>query len=146
MKEKNTKQKKKSAKGPIATLVILVGAAAAFLFSDGFGLGLGLGTGLGLNSSAQTAEADSEPTAEVTVEVTAEAPTAEAQRVIAEVVVSGEDYLYNNQKTDLDALVAELKKLDPTAEIIVKADDTATLNATTALKERLTAEGIGFAE
>ena len=56
---------------------------------------------------------------------------------VAEITVSGNDYLYNNEKTSLEALAAEIAKLDKDAEITITSDDTAAKNTVDELTDKL---------
>ena len=60
----------------------------------------------------------------------------------AEITVSGNDYLYNNEKLSLEKLVAEIGKLDKNTEITINTDDTAAKNTVDELTDKL--EELGY--
>lgn len=80
-----------------------------------------------------------------TVSDTAKSETTTAEdkkQESAEITVSGNDYLYNNEKLTLDKLAAEISKLDKDAEITITSDDTAAKNTVDELTDKL--EELGY--
>jgi biopolymer transport protein ExbD len=73
---------------------------------------------------------------------TAATTTEDKKQESAEITVSGNDYLYNNEKLTLDKLAAEISKLDKDAEITITSDDTAAKNTVDELTDKL--EELGY--
>ena len=55
----------------------------------------------------------------------------------AEIMVSGHDYLFNNEKITLDSLVEKIGKLEKDVEIAITYDDTAAKNTMDDLTDKL---------
>ena len=110
----------------LGILLVLIIAAAIlfFLYFKGY-IGFGKGKGDGKKNDTSVSE-NVETTTEVNKDVT-----------VAEITVSGNDYLYNNEKTSLEALAAEIAKLDKDAEITITSDDTAAKNTVDELTDKL---------
>ncbi len=99
------------------------------------GSGSGEGSGGGTTSSA-SAEGSADVQKESSVE---ESEQSKIQEI--EITVSGRDYLYQNNKIDLEDLMKELVKLGKDTQINIKADDTAAINTIDDLTDRLDEEG-----
>ncbi|WP_028516530.1 hypothetical protein [Ruminococcus flavefaciens] len=113
-----------------AALIAL--AIWAFLHFKGFG---GFGKDSGKSNKNDTSVSETTKPEETT---TAE----DKQLESAEITVSGNDYLYNNEKLTLDKLAAEISKLDKDAEITITSDDTAAKNTVDELTDKL--EELGY--
>ena len=111
-----------------ALLLLLIIAAIifAFLHFKGF-------SGFGKNSGEGKNDTSVSETTEIKEPTTVEDRKPEG----AEITVSGHDYLFNNEKITLEALAAEIGKLDKEAEIIITSDDTAAKNTVDELTDKL---------
>ncbi|MEE3404693.1 MAG: hypothetical protein VZR73_11485 [Acutalibacteraceae bacterium] len=124
-------------------LVVVVAVVIFLLFKFGllpFGKGSGNGgSGTGTSSVAEVSEA-----AEAETEVPAPAVTTTVEeKIYVDVTVSGNSYLYQNSTLELDALLAELEKLDD--EITVRiTDEKASLKAYENLTKALDEKKISF--
>ena len=113
----------------LAALIAL--AIWAFLHFKGFG-------GFGKNSEKGKGNDTS-----ISETTKPEVTTAEDKQLeTADITVSGNDYLYNNEKLTLDKLVAEISKLDKNIEITINSDDTAAKNTVDDLTDKL--EELGY--
>lgn len=110
-------------------LLAVVALIVALLYFKGFG---GLGKNSGEDKNNDTSVSDTADKNEPTTEAATEDET-----IKAEITVSGHDYLFNNEKMSLDALAAEIAKLDKEAEITITADDTAAKNTVDELTDKL---------
>ncbi len=106
-------------------LVLIIAAAILFFLYFKGDIGFGKGKGDGKKNGTSVSE-NVETTTEENKDVT-----------VAEITVSGNDYLYNNEKTSLEALAAEIAKLDKDAEITITSDDTAAKNTVDELTDKL---------
>ena len=80
---------------------------------------------------------------DTSVSATTEATTVEDKQLeIIDITVSGNDYLYNNEKMSLDKLITEISKFDKNAEITINTDDTAAKNTVDELTDKL--EELGY--
>ena len=103
-----------------------------FFFFRGGGHGFNLNKGKGKGNDTSISET-TKP----------EVTTAEDKQLeTAEITVSGNDYLYNNEKLTLDKVVAEISKLDKNIEITINSDDTAAKNTVDDLTDKL--EELGY--
>ena len=109
----------------LGILLVLIIAAAIlfFLYFKGY---IGFGKGKGDEKKSDTSFSENVETTTDNKDVT-----------VAEITVSGNDYLYNNEKTSLEALAAEIAKLDKDAEITITSDDTAAKNTVDELTDKL---------
>lgn len=109
----------------LGILLVLIIAAAIlfFLYFKGY---IGFGKGKGDEKKSDTSVSENVETTADNKDVT-----------VAEITVSGNDYLYNNEKTSLEALAAEIAKLDKDAEITITSDDTAAKNTVDELTDKL---------
>ncbi|MDD7516625.1 hypothetical protein [Ruminococcus flavefaciens] len=109
----------------LGILLVLIIAAAIlfFLYFKGY---IGFGKGKGDEKKSDTSVSENVETTTDNKDVT-----------VAEITVSGNDYLYNNEKTSLEALAAEIAKLDKDAEITITSDDTAAKNTVDELTDKL---------
>ena len=109
----------------LGILLVLIIAAAIlfFLYFKGY---IGFGKGKGDEKKSDTSVSENVETTTDNKDVT-----------VAEITVSGNDYLYNNEKTSLEALAAEIAKLDKDAEITITSDDTAAKNTVHELTDKL---------
>lgn len=109
----------------LGILLVLIIAAAIlfFLYFKGY---IGFGKGKGDENKSDTSVSENVETTTDNKDVT-----------VAEITVSGNDYLYNNEKTSLEALAAEIAKLDKDAEITITSDDTAAKNTVDELTDKL---------
>ena len=133
-------QMKRKGTGKLIVIIILaILALLVFLaFKLGWLKGLGFGKGEGDGGSGtSTVQESSAPdtTAATTVE----------QVSSVDVTVSGSSYLYQNKTTDLDALIAELNKLEKATRVKLH-DDNAAKNAYDALTKLLSENKIPFEE
>ena len=114
----------------LGIILILVIAALIFalLYFKGFG---GFGKDSGENKKDDTSVS---ATTENKTEATTEEATAEKT---AEITVSGHDYIFNNEKVSLEALAAEIAKLDKESSINISYDDTAAKNTVDDLTDKL---------
>ena len=112
--------------GFLLLVAIIALAIWAFLHFKGFG-GFGKESEKGKNNDTSVSET-------TTVE--------DKQLESAEITVSGNDYLYNNEKLSLEKLVAEISKLDKSTEITITSDDTAAKNTVDELTDKL--EELGY--
>ena len=103
-----------------------------FFFFRGGGHGFNLNKGKGKGNDTSISET-TKP---------AETTTEDKKQESAEITVSGNDYLYNNEKLTLDKLAAEISKLDKDAEITITSDDTAAKNTVDELTDKL--EELGY--
>lgn len=110
-------------------LLAVVALIVALLYFKGFG---GFGKNSGEDKNNDTSVSDTADKNEPTTEAATEDET-----IKAEITVSGHDYLFNNEKMSLDALAAEIAKLDKEAEITITADDTAAKNTVDELTDKL---------
>ena len=134
----------------IAALVLIIGVLV-YLGLHGFGFGKGKGEGSGQESSSLVRSESSEETtaaetttAETTTTTTTTTPeTKELQYV--DVTVSGNDYLYQNQKLTLEELMQNLQSL--TEAMPVKLTDAnASLDAYENLTKALSEAKISYIE
>jgi hypothetical protein len=112
-------------------LVALIALAIwAFLHFKGFG-------GFGKNSEKGKGNDSS------ISDVTTQEPTTldNKQLEIIDITVSGNDYLYNNEKLSLDKLITEISKFDKNVEITINSDDTAAKNTVDDLTDKLEENG-----
>ena len=109
----------------LGILLVLIIAAAIlfFLYFKGY---IGFGKGKGDEKKSDTSVSENVETTTDNKDVT-----------VAEITVSGNDYLYNNEKTSLEALAAEIAKRDKDAEITITSDDTAAKNTVDELTDKL---------
>ena len=107
-------------------LLIITAIIFAFLHFKGFG-------GFGKNS----VEGKNDTSVSETTENKEPTTVADRKPEGAEITVSGHDYLFNNEKITLEALAAEIGKLDKEAEIIITSDDTAAKNTVDELTDKL---------
>ena len=109
----------------LGILLVLIIAAAIlfFLYFKGY---IGFGKGKGDEKKSDTSVSENVETTTDNKDVT-----------VAEITVSGNDYLYNNEKTSLEALAAEIAKLAKDAEITITSDDTAAKNTVDELTDKL---------
>ena len=109
----------------LGILLVLIIAAAIlfFLYFKGY---IGFGKGKGDEKKSDTSVSENVETTTDNKDVT-----------VAEITVSGNDYLYNNEKTSLEALAAEIAKLAKDAEITITPDDTAAKNTVDELTDKL---------
>ena len=109
----------------LGILLVLIIAAAIlfFLYFKGY---IGFGKGKGDEKKSDTSVSENVETTTDNKDVT-----------VAEITVSGNDYLYNNEKTSLEALAAEIAKLDKDAEITITSDETAAKNTVDELTDKL---------
>ena len=117
----------------LGNLLVLIIAAliAALIYFKGFG-GFGKDSGEGKKDDVSVSQ-----TTEST-EASTEATTADEEKTeTAEITVSGHDYLFNNEKMTLEALTAEIAKLDKEAQITITSDDTAAKNTVDELTDKL---------
>ncbi|SEH37109.1 hypothetical protein SAMN02910265_00079 [Ruminococcus flavefaciens] len=117
--------------GFLLLVAIIALAIWAFLHFKGFG-GFGKESEKGKNNDTSVSETTEPET--TTVE--------DKQLESAEITVSGNDYLYNNEKLSLEKLVAEISKLDKSTEITITSDDTAAKNTVDELTDKL--EELGY--
>lgn len=126
-------------------LILIIAIVVLFMLKGGLGFGkgknVGSGTDSGTSSSAAVSESsDSESSvesSEESSESSAEESAAETvieEKTYVDVTVSENSYLYQNNAMELDALLAELEKLD--AGVIVRIGDQ---NASLKAYEDLTA-------
>lgn len=116
--------------GILLVLIIAV-LIAALIYFKGFG-GFGKDSGEGKKDDVSVSQ-----TTEST-EASTEATTADEEKTeTAEITVSGHDYLFNNEKMTLEALTAEIAKLDKEAQITITSDDTAAKNTVDELTDKL---------
>ena len=114
----------------LGVILILIIAALIFalIYFKGFG---GFGKDSGENKKDDTS------VAETTVEKT-EATTEELTEIKSvDITVSGRDYLFNNEKISLDALITEIGKFDKDSSILISYDNTATKNTMDDLTDKL---------
>ncbi len=117
--------------GFILFAAIIALAIWALLHFKGFG---GFGKDSGKSNKNDTSVSETTKPAETTTE--------DKKQESAEITVSGNDYLYNNEKLTLDKLAAEISKLDKDAEITITSDDTAAKNTVDELTDKL--EELGY--
>ena len=111
----------------IVLVLIIVALVLAIIFLRG-GIGFSFKSGDGEKEGSSVSQ---------TVEKN-ETTTAEAMDVqTAEIMVSGHDYLFNNEKLSLESLISEIGKLDKNAEIKITYDDTAAKNTMDDLTDKL---------
>lgn len=113
----------------LAILLILIIAALIVFLLYFKGIG-GFGKDSGDGKKNDTSVSETVDKAEPTTEEGKEENT-------AEITVSGHDYLFNNEKMTLDALAAEIGKLDKETEITITSDDTAAKNTVDELTDKL---------
>lgn len=114
----------------LGVILILIIAALIFalIYFKGFG---GFGKDSGENKKDDTSAS------ETTVEKT-EATTEELTEIKSvDITVSGRDYLFNNEKISLDALITEIGKFDKDSSILISYDNTATKNTMDDLTDKL---------
>ncbi len=111
-------------------LLVLVIAALIFalLYFKGFG-GFGKDSGENKKDDTYVSETTVEKTETTTEELT------EVKTI--DIMVSGRDYLFNNEKLSLDALITEIEKLDKDSSILISYDNTATKNTMDDLTDKL---------
>lgn len=115
----------------ILLVLIIAALIAALIYFKGFG-GFGKDSGEGKKDDVSVSQ-----TTEST-EASTEATTADEEKTeTAEITVSGHDYLFNNEKMTLEALTAEIAKLDKEAQITITSDDTAAKNTVDELTDKL---------
>lgn len=121
----------------LITLVCLIIIALILLGNFGFGFGNGSGNGnntvISKNHNASISE-NSAVEDEKTTQPETETP-------IIEITVSGREYLYQNNKIELDDFIEELNQFDKNIEIRISSDETATVNAMDNLTEKLNENG-----
>ena len=111
-------------------LLVLVIAALIFalLYFKGFG-GFGKDSGENKKDDTYVFETTVEKTETTTEELT------DVKNI--DIMVSGRDYLFNNEKLSLDALITEIEKLDKDSSILISYDNTATKNTMDDLTDKL---------
>lgn len=115
----------------ILLVLIIAALIAALIYFKGFG-GFGKDSGEGKKDDVSVSQ-----TTEST-EASTEATTADEEKTeTAEITISGHDYLFNNEKMTLEALTAEIAKLDKEAQITITSDDTAAKNTVDELTDKL---------
>ena len=115
----------------ILLVLIIAALIAALIYFKGFG-GFGKDSGEGKKDDVSVSQ-----TTEST-EASTEATAADEEKTeTAEITVSGHDYLFNNEKMTLEALTAEIAKLDKEAQITITSDDTAAKNTVDELTDKL---------
>lgn len=115
----------------ILLVLIIAAMIAALIYFKGFG-GFGKDSGEGKKDDVSVSQ-NTEST-----EASTEATTADEEKTeTAEITVSGHDYLFNNEKMTLEALTAEIAKLDKEAQITITSDDTAAKNTVDELTDKL---------
>ncbi|WP_303825521.1 hypothetical protein [Ruminococcus flavefaciens] len=115
----------------ILLVLIIAALIAALIYFKGFG-GFGKDSGEGKKDDVSVSQ-----TTESTEASTEATTTDEEKTETAEITVSGHDYLFNNEKMTLEALTAEIAKLDKEAQITITSDDTAAKNTVDELTDKL---------
>lgn len=115
----------------ILLVLIIAALIAALIYFKGFG-------GFGKDSGEGKKDDVSVPQTTESTEASTEATTADEEKTeTAEITVSGHDYLFNNEKMTLEALTAEIAKLDKEAQITITSDNTAAKNTVDELTDKL---------
>ncbi len=146
-KNKKTHSVFKKAQG-LLTIVLI--AVIIILLKFGGGPGFGKGSGdRSIDAYKNVTDVSESDFNDGTVTTATETPqtsqlittSSEPDAEIFEIMVSGHDYLYMNEKTELDDFIAKLKKSEKKAEIRISADNTATMNTMEDLTEALDKNG-----
>lgn len=154
MKNGENKNKKPSSVFRKAQGILTVVLVAVIIILLKFGGGLGFGKGSGDGDKSINAYKDVTGVSEndyndQIVTTTAEAletsqtiiTSSEPDTEVVEVMVSGHDYLYLNNKIELDDFIDILKKFEKKVEIKISADNTAAMNTMEDLTEALDKNG-----
>lgn len=127
----------------ILAVLLLVALAIFLLLKFGilsFGKGSGDGnSGTGSSSVSEVSEASEAETEPLTPAVT----TTVEEKVYVDVTVSGNSYLYQNSTLELEALIAELGKLDDDITVRI-TDENASLKAYEQLTKALDEKRIRY--
>ena len=138
----------------LVKIIAVIGVAAAALSNCSKGVGIGIGQGLGLvpgNGAQQAVEGsavagtEASTSAQEMVEATTEATEETALEppvVVAEVTVTENGYIYQNNNCDLETIIVDLKEGD----VIQMTDDNASKKNVDALKAAAKEKGIKLEE
>ena len=124
----------------VALIILAVVAVAVLVWGLGFG-GFGLGGGKGDGEGAGNTESTA---AEQSAETSATTPVIEELEYI-EITVSGNEYLYQNSKYTLEALIEELTSQELAAPVKI-TDENSSIKAYKALKSALSEHNIHYIE
>ncbi|MCI7768451.1 MAG: hypothetical protein MSJ26_10810 [Oscillospiraceae bacterium] len=95
----------------LVIILILIIAAIIFFCLNGFGLGFGSGNGSGNNDSAVPANVQINET--VATESESVTTTIETETIeYWEITISGNNYIFNNHQTELEALIETITSSD----------------------------------
>ena len=122
---------KKTVTGILVAAIIVVILIVMFKF--GFGIGFGTGAGDGSDTAA-TSETQQEEDQAVK----------EAEGTVLKVTVAGNEYIFDNEKITIDALMEKLS--ENKAATVEVTDDNASKNAYDGLIDQLNEQGIDYSE
>lgn len=123
--------------GIIAIIAIVIVAVVIFLGFGGKGIGGGKGNGKGSGTKEATTISVEEVTEEILV-------TTEELKYI-EITVSGNEYIFQNQKYEMDELISTVKKQAESLDVRI-TDDHSSIKAYKYLTEALSENSIHYIE